>query len=275
MNKMKVLSIKKTLEKTLKLKVFSLIYLEEGISNFNYLVNDMYVAKFVDQRISLENSKKNVEIASAFFEKKGLTPKHYFYPDFTLVDYIPNAGFLNKDNFHTYLPKLVTTIKAIHKIDPTSISRFDMIKRLHIYKDKLKEKIELPQLEQVIAKVKSHLDKAQLKVSHNDLVRGNLLIVNDEIKIIDFEYLGLNDPDFDVVSYLSENDYIDDEIREAFLKAYYEGSIIPQEKLSDYERFADALWFYWATFSYQETKKAIFQEIALIKYNKYLNSLTF
>lgn len=265
--------VKSFLEASLNMTINSIQYIDEGISNFNYLVNESLIVKFKDDRISLSNNVENEKKVIKVLKVKGLTPRHLIKPSFTLVEYMPHASYLNRISFYDHVDNLIHAIKTIHQLDTKGMTPFDMIGRLNSYKTRLHETIVLPKLDEVILKTQKHLQAAKLKVTHNDLVRGNILIVNNTVKIIDFEYTGLNDPDFDVVSFLSENMYVDEDIRSKFLVSYYKDEKIPKEKLKDYELFADALWFYWAHFCYQETKKAIFLEIASIKKQKYLNAL--
>ena len=87
------------IENTLKTKVSSLVFIANGISNYNYLVNNQTIVKIKEQKLAKFNSiVLEEQMAEALFELK-LTPGHHFYPDLIAVDYLPNVDHLTKDNY--------------------------------------------------------------------------------------------------------------------------------------------------------------------------------
>jgi len=68
---------------------------------------------------------------------------------------------------------------------------------------------------------------------HNDLNPTNLLWDNTEVKLIDFEYAGVNDCYFDLAS-VSVEFGLDEKMRQIFLEAYFGGRDFSLEKLSAY-----------------------------------------
>ena len=257
------------IEKALNKKVSSLLFMANGISNYNYLVNDQTVVKFKETSLAKFNSLiLEEQIATALFSLN-LTPRHQFYPDLIAVDYLPNVTHLTKENYAQYLPQLITAIQTIHTLKVETDHHFDMFARLDYYKQTSGMTTSLSDEKNVIETAKAFYESSQKTMAHNDLVNGNILIDNGQIKLIDFEYCGLNDPDFDVVSFLSENAFVDDEVKTHFLREYYQNCPLPEHKLNAYFRFADLLWYYWALFAYKQTKRAIFLEIAHAKKSSY------
>jgi thiamine kinase-like enzyme len=57
-------------------------------------------------------------------------------------------------------------------------------------------------------------------LGHNDLLNGNLLLVDGRIRLIDWEYSGMGDPFFDLANFSSNHD-LDDEGDRALLAAYW------------------------------------------------------
>lgn len=254
----------------LGIKIKSLTFIETGITNYNFFLNEKYIIKIKDDRLRLANDYNNEKQLALLLEKVNLTSKHAFYNDFIVVDYITNTAFLTLDNYENYLEKLIEVIKKVHLLPPKGFTNFDPFKRLELYRQGLGSSFTLENEEKTINDAKYYYDKAKKCVCHNDLVNGNILVKKGQLYLIDFEYSGLNDPDFDVVSFLSENDFVTSVVEEEFLKLFYKDEI-PFAKLLAYTKFLNLLWYYWGLFAYQQTKKAIFYDIALNKKQKYLN----
>lgn len=103
---------------------------------------------------------------------------------------------------------------------------------------------------------------------HNDWVDGNLLFTSERMYLIDYEYAGMNHPYFDVMSFLSENEIDDPNLREQFYQIYFDGEI-PYHELKQWELFEDVLWCYWAWAMYERRHDDIYQIIANAKYKHY------
>lgn len=81
---------------------------------------------------------------------------------------------------------------------------------------------------------------------HNDLVAGNILEVNEGIKLIDWEYAGLGDPLFDLALVI-EHHSLDESLEQGFVQAYLLRA--PREaearRLAGWRRFYRALLSLW------------------------------
>lgn len=246
------------IEITLNTSVKSISYIPSGITNDNYLVNNEFIIKIKDQRVNYGNDIPSEIKVSKLANEAGLSPAHYFFPEFIKVDFIDNTSYLSIDNYQQHLSLLVQAIKTLHRFNVKNITSFNMFDRLKFYKQKSGILTFLPNEEIIIELAKNDYDKANKTLCHNDLVNGNILIQKQKLFLIDFEYAGINDPDFDVVSFLSENAFVDESVKEAFLQTYYQNEIIPTTKLDHYFRFADLLWYYWGLYAFQQTKKSDF-----------------
>lgn len=110
---------------------------------------------------------------------------------------------------------------------------------------------------------------------HNDLVSGNLLFSKERLYLIDYEYAAMNDPLFDVISFLSENQIFDKELRQRFYLAYFntqpDGLLLNQ--LKEWEIFEDVLWCTWAMMMAESRHEQVYLDIAEDKYQA-LHALT-
>lgn len=87
-----------------------------------------------------------------------------------------------------------------------------------------------------------------LRVCHNDLVPENILIVDGRIQLIDWEYSGMNDPAWDIGSYLLESEFGPEDTK-SFITAY-----LPDDadsagfmfRVRVYQAVQDYLWSLWS-----------------------------
>lgn len=108
----------------------------------------------------------------------------------------------------------------------------------------------------------------KLVLCHNDLVAGNLVKDNHRHWLIDFEYASGNDPCFDLMSLITENDLLDQNQRTLFLETYFGHPISEslQAKLDYWEAFHHLLWCAWAMMESERTHRSVYQTIAHHKY---------
>lgn len=87
-----------------------------------------------------------------------------------------------------------------------------------------------------------------LRACHNDLVPENILILDGRMQLIDWEYSGMNDPSWDIASFLLESEFGPDDTK-AFIAAY-----LPAEadsagfmfRVRVYQAVQDYLWSLWS-----------------------------
>ncbi len=107
---------------------------------------------------------------------------------------------------------------------------------------------------------------------HNDLVEGNILVIPNGYKLIDWEYAGVGNVLFDVASFVTERD-ISHEDAEKIVLAYDKNT-----NLDDFwiiAGFLQAFWSRWAWYKYISTQEEIYKTIydwKIDAYNKIINS---
>jgi len=82
---------------------------------------------------------------------------------------------------------------------------------------------------------------------HNDLVPENILATADGLTLIDWEYSGMNDPAWDLASFLLESDFGPEE-ETLFLGAYQGGPVRERlrVRVEAYKLLQDYLWSLWS-----------------------------
>jgi thiamine kinase-like enzyme len=87
-----------------------------------------------------------------------------------------------------------------------------------------------------------------LQACHNDLVPENILIIDGRIQLIDWEYSGMNDPAWDVASFLLESEF-SSEAMNSFIDAYLSEAADRTEfmfRVRVYQVLQDYLWSLWS-----------------------------
>ena len=95
----------------------------------------------------------------------------------------------------------------------------------------------------------------------------NILVSNENIRLIDWEYAGLNDPCWDLASFIIECD-LGLELENEFFLAYGADEI-KRQKIKYYKNLVDILWAVWAVAKSDENTNYI--DYAKTRLNAALN----
>ena len=158
--------------------------------------------------------------------------------------------------------KSIEMIKKLHLLNTTVSQDFDVKKIYTSYLARIKKPLfDYQGHKNIINDFLSLDDKYEL--SHNDLVSGNILFSKDRSYLIDYEYAGNNHPYFDLMSFISENEIDEKEIRNMIFKAYF-GKAYGHEilkKLEIIEKCQNLLWACWANMLYDSRGDDVYLEI--------------
>jgi len=155
-------------------------------------------------------------------------------------------------------------LKKLHRAKISTGVSFDLFNRLRYYKSKCVDYVDTLYERKVISSVEKFIYQDPFVLCHNDVVNGNLLFRKRQVFLIDFEYAADNNPLFDLASFISENDIVDDKSRRYFLRQYY-GKSVDEKQFRHLLRLIelqDILWYYWAQMHYVQTKEVIYKRIA-------------
>lgn len=263
-------SIIQTMKNKLNYDVKKIEYYDGGVSNDNYVLDDLYVYRR-KKRFSqpFYSSKCELEIENFLRNKDITVPLVDIFEDGTKITLLEKEAF---DLSHQKLTdelliKIAKKIRQLHDLKYVASTDFDPFTRLNYYlESNHNPKRDLN--EYIVNKVKKYYQNQELILCHNDLVPGNILVTKDaSIKIIDFEYASNNHPFFDVISFLSENNIEDKRQIDLFIKAYY-GNDLPEnieEMTQDFFNFLDLLWYNWSVMMYYNLHEPIYYYICKIK----------
>lgn len=251
-----------TIEKTMK-----------GLTNHNYLlkVNEKeyivrvprsdsgHIVNRKHERIVSELAKE-LDVETIYFNEENGIKITVNHPDVYEYEECP---------FEDKIERCAMMMKKLHALPPVDF-HFDPFNTLNVYRSHVKTPIyDLSEYENIINQVKDFHNQDVL--CHNDWVSGNILFSEKRDYLIDYEYGASNDPLFDVISFLSENQIFDETLRERFYKVYFD-ELTPKtrEQLYLWEMFQNVLWCNWAMMMYESRQEDIYQQIATDKYNALL-----
>ncbi len=239
----------------------------DGLGNVVIRLDNLVVRLKIDNSLSFynkENERKTLFAASG----ASLSPKIiYFNPtDSTIVyQHFEGKKPLDKDMDERRLYKLGLFLKMLHSLSSDGLEAFDAKKRFDIYKGYANVVSPFPQEKELRKRVEDDMANSRQVLSHNDIVKGNLLEENEHGKfaLIDFEYAGCNSEMFDIASALSENKIEKIEQKKAILQGYFENiNEMTIKKCNDYILYEDLLWYYWGLAKYKATGNYAFYQIA-------------
>lgn len=234
-----------------------------GVTNKNYKLivgNKKYAIRipgvgtenYIDRKKEFDNISKVSEI--------GIAPKIYFYDadtGFQVSEFIDGKVLTDKDiRQNSNLRKAVANImRQYHKSDIIFESEFNPVSATHANLNLLAENEYddyfpgWQKMNMVFQEISEHLKKQKIKLCpcHNDTLAGNFIGDENGLRMIDWEYSGMNDPFYDLACFSMENK-LDALMEEELLKEYSSDSMTDEMYVRFYEnKFLTA--FYWSVWS--------------------------
>jgi thiamine kinase-like enzyme len=110
---------------------------------------------------------------------------------------------LSTVDFHPYLEEVAKTLKKLHHSDVSPASDYGLIQRLELYESYTNMRTPLYQelKEKWISVYQEKHENQQKVFCHNDAQRSNIVVGNDRIYLLDWEYAGLNEFYYDIASF--------------------------------------------------------------------------
>ena len=271
--------VKLIFEKMTQKDVRSIVPLEAGITNENYLINNAFVLRYPPKDVDPTIDRKLEKLVYSKIEPLGISEKVFAFDEKTGIKI---TKFVHSSRFYNVKPtneQLIYVSKALKKLHSSSINvekTYDLYKKLAFYKKFASEQETLdPKFEKLVIKEAKIIEENEpLVLCHNDLVAGNLLFKYNGLTIIDWEYSSMNYEIFDLASFVSENN-LSDEATTFFLKKYYgyKFTNLKKKRVENYSRLLDILFYYWAIYYYKRRDNRIYFDIAVDKLNRIKNSI--
>lgn len=247
--------------------------LHKGYTNRNYKLNIQ--DKIYIVRIPWENSEHIVDHASeakvinAIQDLNLDVPTVYFDPTrgIKITEYIDHLEEFSGCHEPDVIERTARLMKRLHQANRSIHVEFDPIGRYHAYRKHVKAPLYDVSSYEYVLKLVNDLSGNHI-LCHNDWVSGNILFGKERDYLIDYEYGADNDPLFDVMSFLTENNITDTAKRECFYKTYFdEMNEDIAYRLQLWEKFHNLLWCMWAMMMWEQRADAIYAAIAKEKYD--------
>ena len=224
-------------------------------NNFKLVIRK--VAKDIDEYLDNNYEKQildiikpyNLDVKLLSYDLKTKTKITYYINNYYLLDNCPY-----KDKYI----RVAKILKQLHSIKPNIEHYFDPIKLINKYYNSCQKLIyNVDEYLYIINDIKDIYNPSCL--CHNDIVNGNILFTKYKDYLIDYEFSAINDPLFDIMSFFTENNIYDQNIKEQFYKEYF-NEIPPKEildKLYKYQNFHNLLWYFWANMMYYNRNESV------------------
>ncbi|WP_339034830.1 phosphotransferase family protein [Spiroplasma endosymbiont of Cantharis rufa] len=241
-------------------------------------------------KVTLENDilkKESIPFHDIYLDKKNeynflqqlkkteqdvlLTPLKFYWKDnklFSEYKFLSNYQTLKDITITKEIINNVTNlIIKLHKLNSKEfkINKFNYHEFLKIFKNNIDN--PLTDFEPYFKEINNYIDKfdkLKLVLSHNDLVPGNILINKNEMILIDYDYISLNNKFFDIASFISETLNDDEELINYFIKQCIKEKLIDINEIETLNlmiKYQDLLWTLWSNFMFEKEKQKIFKDI--------------
>lgn len=256
--------------------ILEAFYLPQGLTNHNYLLMMDGGEKWVLRQPKEGNERLfNYRLEGEILTKIApldLEPKIlYFDPEsgIKVSEYQPDVSHFSATE--EKIEGAAKMIKRLHEARLTIGETFNLVTEFNRYKSESDSKRALYDL----SPYHSYLDAVESMseggiLCHNDLVEGNFLFSEDRSFLIDYEYARDNDPYFDLMSFITENDLQNPHDRALFYEHYFGHQPTKEEaeKLAAFEAGHHILWCQWGMMMHQKHHLPIYKEIAELKYQR-------
>lgn len=246
--------------------------LKKGLTNKNYLLemnNETYVLRVPQADSAHIVNRHNETMALQAVQDSGIDVETIYYDEasgYKVTVYLPDALTYQECNDPNKIERTAQLMKKFHSLNKTIDADFEPIALLKQYQSHIQSPLyDLSDYSHVVDKIQ-HLNNPKI-LCHNDWVDGNILFAGNKTYLIDYEYAGNNDPLFDVMSFISENQINDPALRERFYAVYFDeinDSI--RKQLDLWEDFHNYLWCHWAMMMWESRHEEVYKKIAKDKF---------
>lgn len=244
--------------------------LQVGLTNNNYLIkinNDEYIVRVPRNDLNIFDRNNEKIILSKLQHTTYTLPVMYYEDGIQISKFVPNLVNYQQYNKRNKLESVAFLMKSLHAEKINITNTFNPIKQIKLYYDLCDTTLKLSDYDWLFEQYQNHTFTPVL--CHNDWVDGNICFIDEKPYLIDFEYAGLNDPLFDIMSFITEND-MSNQHKKTFTHLML-GKDIDSETLKTLEMYRDLnnlIWYLWAVMMYDARKETIYKSIADNKLNE-------
>ena len=257
-------------------EIKNITVLKKGMTNRSFLFecqNQKYIMRIPGEGTDhLINRKEEAAVYQALENRQICDDVLYMNPDngYKITAYLEDATNCDAENWDE-VEACMTKLREFHELNLSVDHRFDIFGQIDFYeslwngeksyfKDYEKTKVAIFELKKWI----DTLDKTETLV-HIDAVPDNFLFTNDGIRIIDWEYAGMQDPHVDIAMFCIYSLYSKEQV-DRLIDLYFKGEVSPMIRTKIYAYIASAglLWSNWC--EYKRSLGIDFGEYSLCQY---------
>ena len=257
-------------------EIKNITVLKKGMTNRSFLFecqNQKYIMRIPGEGTDhLINRKEEADVYQALENRQICDDVLYMNPDngYKITAYLEDATNCDAENWDE-VEACMTKLREFHELNLTVDHRFDIFGQIDFYeslwngeksyfKDYETTKIAIFELKKWI----DTLEKNETLV-HIDAVPDNFLFTKDGIRIIDWEYAGMQDPHVDIAMFCIYSLYSRNQV-DHLIDLYFKGDVSPiiRTKIYAYIASAGLLWSNWC--EYKRSLGIDFGEYSLCQY---------
>ena len=257
-------------------EIKNITVLKKGMTNRSFLFecqNQKYIMRIPGEGTDhLINRKEEADVYQALENRQICDDVLYMNPDngYKITAYLEDATNCDAENWNE-VEACMTKLREFHELNLKVDHRFDIFGQIDFYeslwngeksyfKDYEKTKTAIFELKKWI----DTLEKNETLV-HIDAVPDNFLFTKDGIRIIDWEYAGMQDPHVDIAMFCIYSLYSREQV-DHLIDLYFKGdvSLIIRTKIYAYIASAGLLWSNWC--EYKRSLGIDFGEYSLCQY---------
>ncbi|WP_314451665.1 phosphotransferase [uncultured Granulicatella sp.] len=257
-------------------EIKNITVLKKGMTNRSFLFecqNQKYIMRIPGEGTDhLINRKEEADVYQALKNRQICDDVLYMNPEngYKITAYLEDATNCDAENWDE-VEACMTKLREFHELNLTVDHRFDIFGQIDFYeslwngeksyfKDYEKTKAAIFELKKWI----DTLDKTETLV-HIDAVPDNFLFTKNGIRIIDWEYAGMQDPHVDIAMFCIYSLYSKEQV-DHLIDLYFKGEVSPMIRTKIYAYIASAglLWSNWC--EYKRSLGIDFGEYSLCQY---------
>ena len=257
-------------------EIKNITVLKKGMTNRSFLFecqNQKYIMRIPGEGTDhLINRKEEADVYQALENRQICDDVLYMNPDngYKITAYLEDATNCDAENWNE-VEACMTKLREFHELNLTVDHRFDIFGQINFYESLWNgEKSYFKDYETTkaaIFELKKWIDTLEKNETlvHIDAVPDNFLFTKDGIRIIDWEYAGMQDPHVDIAMFCIYSLYSRNQV-DHLIDLYFKGDVSPiiRTKIYAYIASAGLLWSNWC--EYKRSLGIDFGEYSLCQY---------
>lgn len=257
-------------------EIKNITVLKKGMTNRSFLFecrNKKYIMRIPGEGTDhLINRKEEAAVYQALENRQICDDVLYMNLDngYKITAYLEDATNCDAENWNE-VEACITKLREFHELNLTVGHRFDIFGQIDFYESLWNgEKSYFKDYEKTktaIFELKKWIDTLEKKETlvHIDAVPDNFLFTKDGIRIIDWEYAGMQDPHVDIAMFSIYSLYSKEQV-DHLIDLYFKGEVssIIRTKIYAYIASAGLLWSNWC--EYKRSLGIDFGEYSLCQY---------